>query len=51
MDRKEERRNQFARKKKFKKYTRSSKAKTARKKQTRKEYDVPFLEQALDDRA
>ena len=49
MDRKEERRNQFARKKKFKKYTRSSKAKTARKKQTRKEYDTSFFEQAMDD--
>ena len=49
MDRKEERRNQFARKKKFKKYTRSSKAKTARKKQTRKEYDVPVLEQIMDN--
>ena len=49
MDRKEERRNQFARKKKFKKYTRSSKAKTARKKQMRKEYDTPFFEQAMDD--
>ena len=35
MDRKEERRNQFARKKKFKKYTRSSKAKTERKKNKR----------------
>jgi hypothetical protein len=51
MDRKEERRNQFARKKKFKKYTRSSKAKTARKKTDRREYDVSILEQIMDDRA
>lgn len=50
MDRKEERRNQFARKKKFKKYTRSSKAKTARKKNNRREHDVQLFEETLVDR-
>lgn len=51
MDRKEERRNQFARKKKFKNITRSSKAKTERKKQTRKKHDIQFFQETLDDRA
>lgn len=48
MDRKEERRNQFARKKKFKKLTRSSKAKAARKNYKRKQDDFKTLEYVMD---
>jgi hypothetical protein len=47
MDRKEERRNKFNRKKKFKKLTRSSNVKTERKKTKGKPNDFLFLEQTL----
>jgi predicted GIY-YIG superfamily endonuclease len=47
MDRKEERRKSFQRKKKFKKITRSSKAKTERKKTKENIDDILFLEQTF----
>lgn len=47
MDRKEERRNSFQRKKKFKKLTRSSKVKTERKKTKGKPDDFLFLENSI----
>jgi len=48
MDRKEERRSQFDRKKKFKKATRSSKAKAERRKYKRKEDDRILYESAME---
>jgi len=47
-DRKEERRDRFDRKKKFKKETRSSKAKAQRKQIKRKEDDRIFMGYALE---
>ncbi len=51
MDRKEERRSRFDRKKKFKNVTRSSKAKAQRKQQMRNEDDNLLYESALEYRA
>ncbi len=48
MDRKEERRDRFDRKKKFKNVTRSSKAKAQRKQTKRKEDDRIFMGNALE---
>mgnify|MGYP003624572168 FL=1 len=48
MDRKEERRDRFDRKKKFKKVTRSSTAKAERKKTIRKGDDSTIYEYALE---
>ena len=48
MDRKEERRDRFDRKKKFKKLTRSSKAKTERKKNKRKGDDSTIYGHAVE---
>ena len=51
MDRKEERRNSFNRKKQFKKLTRSSKVKTEKKKTKRNQDDFLYLEEALQSGA
>ncbi len=51
MDRKEERRNSFKRKKQFKKLTRSSKVKTEKKKTKRNQDDFLYLEEALQSGA
>ena len=48
MDRKEERRDRFDRKKKFKKVTRSNKVKAERKKTKRNEDDTTLYEYALE---
>lgn len=48
MDRKEERRDRFDRKKKFKKLTRSSKAKAERKKTKGNHNDNKFYEHAVE---
>lgn len=48
MDRKEERRDRFDRKKKFKKVTRSDKVKTERKKIKGNKNDITIYEHALE---
>ena len=47
MDRKEERRNSFKRKKQFKKLTRSSKVKTEKKKTKRNQDDFIYMEHSI----
>jgi hypothetical protein len=47
MDRKEERRNSFQRKKEFKKLTRSSKVKTEKKKTKRNQDDFLYMEEIV----
>ncbi len=47
MDRKEERRNSFQRKKEFKKLTRSSKVKTEKKKTQRNQDDFLYMEEIV----
>ncbi len=47
MDRKEERRNSFKRKKEFKKLTRSSKVKTEKKKTKRNQDDFLYMEEIV----